>query len=135
MNNNSSSESVIDRCADNSLSISKYEEYVCVVIGFSVRRYGLLSPVVDTKPRYPLELADIVEDEHRAFTAPVGADSISCAPEGVPSRGRLGPDLEPFDHRKAQASSRRSLGAVEMEIASARRLNRSRGAAGRFLMT
>jgi hypothetical protein len=37
MNNNSSSESVIDRCADNSLSIFKYEEYVCVVIAFSAR--------------------------------------------------------------------------------------------------
>ena len=49
--------------------------------------YELLNPVVDTKPRYPLELADIVGDKHQAFATRMGPNKhIVHAPKGVPSR-------------------------------------------------
>src|SRR6516162_1619668 len=113
MNNNSSSESVIDRCADNSLSISKYEEYVCVVIGFSALAVWLAKPSCRRELRYDLELADIVGREHQAFATHRRRYAYRTHRKAYQAGPKLRPDLEPFDSQQARASAPRSLGAIQ----------------------
>ena len=90
----------------------------------------LLDPVDDQKPRYPLETAYIVGDEHQTFTARMGPDQhiVGTAkraelrqfgaylPEMRSRSGRKRYDFEPgcelFNSRKVLGPARGFLDAV-----------------------